>query len=254
MPMEATAKVGDTVTWTNTDAIAHTVTKDAGPGPDFDSGTIAAGKSYEETFEEAGTIEYLCTIHAEPDGHPDGRVAAPSAAGAQAEAAQQQERPLPDAAAAGQQAELDARPRRGRRSPGRGARGRPRARRSARRGAASARPLAGSAVERAALGAREAPGQAARSRPARRPGPRPARAGRWGRPATGRAAWAITASTPASGPARDGILVVHVPHAAGAQERGAAALPGGRPALGQRSSRRAHVSSGTPSVGVEASA
>ena len=68
VPMEATAKVGDTVTWTNSDAIAHTVTKDAGPGPDFDSGTIAAGKSYEETFEEAGTIEYLCTIHANQTG------------------------------------------------------------------------------------------------------------------------------------------------------------------------------------------
>ena len=68
VPMEATAKVGDTVTWTNSDAIAHTVTKDAGPGPDFDSGTIAAGKSYRATFDEPGTIEYLCTIHADQTG------------------------------------------------------------------------------------------------------------------------------------------------------------------------------------------
>jgi plastocyanin len=63
VPANATAKVGQTVTWTNSDAVAHTVTKESGPGPDFDSGAIAAGKTYKQTFDEPGEIAYVCTIH-----------------------------------------------------------------------------------------------------------------------------------------------------------------------------------------------
>jgi plastocyanin len=68
VPEDATAKAGDTVTWTNSDAVAHTVTKSDGPGEDFDSGTIAAGKTYQMAFQEPGKISYVCTIHPNQTG------------------------------------------------------------------------------------------------------------------------------------------------------------------------------------------
>jgi plastocyanin len=63
-PKDATVEKGVTVKWTNTGNLPHTVTKDEGPGPDFDSGTMQPGDTYEETFTTAGKIGYLCTIHA----------------------------------------------------------------------------------------------------------------------------------------------------------------------------------------------
>ncbi len=53
--------VGSTVTWTNEDGAPHTAT-----GQDRDvlqSGTIATGETYSQTFDEAGTIEYFCEFH-----------------------------------------------------------------------------------------------------------------------------------------------------------------------------------------------
>jgi plastocyanin len=67
-PREATVPAGSTVTWTNTGDLPHTVTKDEGPGDDFDSGTLAPGDTYEQTFDTAGTIDYVCTIHANQRG------------------------------------------------------------------------------------------------------------------------------------------------------------------------------------------
>jgi plastocyanin len=52
-------KVGDTITWTNDGAVAHTVT-----GKGFDSGSLAPGKTFTFTAGKAGTISYLCTFHA----------------------------------------------------------------------------------------------------------------------------------------------------------------------------------------------
>lgn len=63
LPMDVTVPVGGTITWTNEDPFAHTVTKESGPGADFDSGEVEGGGTYSETFDEAGTIDYLCTIH-----------------------------------------------------------------------------------------------------------------------------------------------------------------------------------------------
>jgi plastocyanin len=57
-PSTIKAAVGDTVTFENGGAIAHTVT-----GDDFDSGSIAPGESFTFTAEEAGTVRYLCTFH-----------------------------------------------------------------------------------------------------------------------------------------------------------------------------------------------
>jgi len=51
---------GGSVTWTNKDATAHTVTDVNGA---FDSGNIAVDGTYKFTFPNAGTYTYKCTIH-----------------------------------------------------------------------------------------------------------------------------------------------------------------------------------------------
>jgi plastocyanin len=53
--------VGDTVTFTNEGAIAHTVT--ATSGADFDSGSLAPGATFKFTASEAGTVTYVCNFH-----------------------------------------------------------------------------------------------------------------------------------------------------------------------------------------------
>jgi amicyanin len=59
-PREITISVGDTVTWTNLDAVAHTATSTTGA---FDSGDLEQGESWSLTFTSPGTYEYLCTPH-----------------------------------------------------------------------------------------------------------------------------------------------------------------------------------------------
>ena len=60
-PQTMIVHVGDTITWTNSDSMAHTVTStDGGP---LNSGNIAQGGSYSYTFTKAGTYTYDCTIH-----------------------------------------------------------------------------------------------------------------------------------------------------------------------------------------------
>ncbi|MFZ0514787.1 MAG: plastocyanin/azurin family copper-binding protein [Candidatus Nitrosopolaris sp.] len=58
---------GTTVTWTNNDNTAHTVTQGnpSGNSPPngFDSGILAPGKTFTHTFATAGTIQYYCTLH-----------------------------------------------------------------------------------------------------------------------------------------------------------------------------------------------
>lgn len=53
--------VGHTVTWVNTDNLAHTVTALLGAVPD--SGNLAPGASYSATFTATGQVLYRCTIH-----------------------------------------------------------------------------------------------------------------------------------------------------------------------------------------------
>jgi plastocyanin len=62
-PAEVTVKAGTTITWTNSDDLPHTVTKDGGPGGDFDSGNIEPGGEFELTADVPGTVDYVCTIH-----------------------------------------------------------------------------------------------------------------------------------------------------------------------------------------------
>jgi len=60
-------QVGETVTWSNRDSFAHTITSDDGL---FDSGLLEEGGSWSWTFTTPGTYRYHCTPHAlqESDG------------------------------------------------------------------------------------------------------------------------------------------------------------------------------------------
>lgn len=81
-PKIKTIEPGQTVTWTNTSDVDHTVTAYGDRIPDgatyfasggFESeraarnhvteGLIASGSEYEHTFEEPGTHEYYCVPH-----------------------------------------------------------------------------------------------------------------------------------------------------------------------------------------------
>ena len=63
-PETVEVAAGDTVTWTNDDGVAHTVTAGSSGAAtdDFDE-AIDAGESAEITFDEAGTYDYFCAIH-----------------------------------------------------------------------------------------------------------------------------------------------------------------------------------------------
>ena len=66
LPYEITISVGDTVTWSNDDSAAHTVssgTVNAGVTGVFDSGLFMSGSTFEFTFEKAGKYDYFCMVH-----------------------------------------------------------------------------------------------------------------------------------------------------------------------------------------------
>jgi plastocyanin len=65
-PATLTVEVGATVTWTNLDEVAHTVTSDDSGGP-LDSGLFDQGKSFSFMFHEPGTYRYHCVPHAGKD-------------------------------------------------------------------------------------------------------------------------------------------------------------------------------------------
>jgi len=61
-PASITVKKGTTVTWTNKDSTAHTVTENDGKdGPK--STTLNPGQNYSFTFNAAGSFAYICSIH-----------------------------------------------------------------------------------------------------------------------------------------------------------------------------------------------
>ena len=68
VPMEITVKRGGTIKWTNDDSFPHTVTKQSGASPQFDSGTVNGGGTFKQKFDKAGTIDYVCTIHPNQTG------------------------------------------------------------------------------------------------------------------------------------------------------------------------------------------
>jgi plastocyanin len=59
-PAQQQVPVGTTVTWTNQDSANHTVTADDGS---FDSGQLAQGATFSQTFAKAGTYTYHCSNH-----------------------------------------------------------------------------------------------------------------------------------------------------------------------------------------------
>ena len=64
-PEQVTVPVGGTVKWTNGDTTSHTITANDGS---FDSGSTAAGGTFERTFTAAGTFTYFCAIHTSMQG------------------------------------------------------------------------------------------------------------------------------------------------------------------------------------------
>jgi plastocyanin len=65
-PASITVAPGTTVTWTNMDSTAHTVTADSGTGPN--SGQLANGQTYKFTYQQTGTFAYHCSIHPQMHG------------------------------------------------------------------------------------------------------------------------------------------------------------------------------------------
>jgi plastocyanin len=59
-PAEITVRAGDTVTWTNRDAVTHTVTQE---GMGWNSGDVRGGQSYSKTFDTVGIFDYFCLYH-----------------------------------------------------------------------------------------------------------------------------------------------------------------------------------------------
>ena len=59
-PDDVNIAIGESVTWTNTDSVAHTSTSDGGA---WNSGTVNPGGRFSFTFQSAGTFSYHCTIH-----------------------------------------------------------------------------------------------------------------------------------------------------------------------------------------------
>ncbi|MCC7370433.1 MAG: cupredoxin family copper-binding protein [Chloroflexi bacterium] len=59
-PKQLEVPVGTTVTWTNQDAIQHSVTASDGS---FDSGLFTQGGTYAHTFDAPGAYTYVCSRH-----------------------------------------------------------------------------------------------------------------------------------------------------------------------------------------------
>jgi plastocyanin len=58
-PVEISAKVGDSIEWTNGDFVAHTATDRGGAW----NVMLAPGKSGSLLLKQAGTFEYFCRFH-----------------------------------------------------------------------------------------------------------------------------------------------------------------------------------------------
>ncbi len=64
-PSNITVKKGTTVTWTNKDSVAHTVTSDDNDKntDKLDSKLLQKGESFKATFNTTGTYRYHCAPH-----------------------------------------------------------------------------------------------------------------------------------------------------------------------------------------------
>jgi plastocyanin len=64
-PRSLTVAAGKSVTWTNADAAAHTVTASAGG---FSSDQLGRGQRFTRRFARAGRFAYICALHPEMRG------------------------------------------------------------------------------------------------------------------------------------------------------------------------------------------
>jgi len=62
-PASVTARVGQTLTWTNEDSVQHNVTYLSGPRFRSSPRVISAGASFSIKLTQPGTIHYFCSIH-----------------------------------------------------------------------------------------------------------------------------------------------------------------------------------------------
>ncbi len=62
-PAAIKVKVGQMVTWTNKDAVQHTVTADNKSADAPDGPLLAKDQTYSFTFKKAGSYTYHCTPH-----------------------------------------------------------------------------------------------------------------------------------------------------------------------------------------------
>ena len=66
-PKELVVMAGASVTWVNTDDVAHTVTSKAAP-PLFDSKTLHTDDKFSFEFKTPGTYDYFCKAHPDMTG------------------------------------------------------------------------------------------------------------------------------------------------------------------------------------------
>lgn len=65
-PENITVKTGAKIVWTNNENVPHDVT--AREGADFKSKVFGQDETFEYTTEQAGKIDYTCTLHPGMDG------------------------------------------------------------------------------------------------------------------------------------------------------------------------------------------
>ena len=63
IPASVTIVAGGTVTWSNDDTAAHTVTSTDNSPMAFDSSLFLAGTTFEVTFSDPGEYPYWCVVH-----------------------------------------------------------------------------------------------------------------------------------------------------------------------------------------------
>jgi len=71
LPPKVTITPGETVTWSNDDSAAHTVTSGTateGPDGNFDSSLFLADTTFSVTLDEEGEYPYFCMVHPWMDG------------------------------------------------------------------------------------------------------------------------------------------------------------------------------------------
>ena len=64
-PKTLTIKKGQTVQWTNSDNLDHSIKADDGS---FKSGTLKRKQAFEHTFKKVGKFPYACTLHPREKG------------------------------------------------------------------------------------------------------------------------------------------------------------------------------------------